>query len=436
MSEHKKVKTYIIEDDRFTFSLLGKLLPKWDYEVVGGSVDKDQVQEDIKALKPDLLLVDIHIGHAYTGIDLVKLMNASSQIPVIYLTGDLEEDTINQAKETLPIAYLKKPFIEADLKNILNITAPLFSKIKEKISSLESQASLNEMQISELNETNAHLITATFRERALKTELENSNALIEEQKKKILDSINYALRIQQAIIPSTQDFLNTLGKSFVFYKPKDVVSGDFPWMKQVGDYIYYAAIDCTGHGVPGAMMSMIGNLILNGIIEKADDTPKTPAAILLELHQKVVATLKQDAEENKTADGMDAAFCRLNKVTNELVFAGAHLPLQLLRNGEITTIKGSKFPVGGTQYKNLNIYEDHTIQLQAGDRVFVYSDGIVDQMGGEDLKKWKTKSFNDFMCANQHVPMIDVGIKLEQTFNEYKGNYRQLDDVLVIGVEI
>lgn len=435
MSLSKGIKTYIIEDDQLVIVLLKKMLPKWGYEVVGASCEEQQIVKDVSVLNPELLLVDIHLGNNTTGIQVIQSLKLGDDKAIIYLTGDLEDDTIDKAKDTHPIAYLKKPFEEAQLKTILSITTPFFEKMKGKMGQLEEQKSLNEMQIAELNETNAHLITATFRERSLKKELENSSKLIQDQKRKIVDSINYALHIQQAIIPSDADFRKILDKYFSLYLPKDVVSGDFPWMLQHQNYLYFAAIDCTGHGVPGAMMSMIGNLILNGIIQQSN-TVLNPSEVLLQLHQSVVKTLKQDAPDNTTADGMDAALCRLNMDTQELLFAGAHLPLQLLREGEVTTYKGSKFPIGGVQYKNKNEYEDHSIQLKAKDRIFVYSDGIVDQMGGERGKKWKTKSLVQFIQNTAHLNMDECKDALYQTFMDYKGDTRQLDDVLVIAVEI
>jgi serine phosphatase RsbU (regulator of sigma subunit) len=434
MSEHKMIKTYVIEDDRLVVLLLKKMLPQWGYEVVGTSCDPNSIFEEVKELKPELLLVDIHLGNDITGIDVVKQLALKDDKAIIYLTGDLEDDTIAKAKDTYPIAYLKKPFEELQLKTILGITTPFFKKMKGKVSELNELQSLNEMQIAELNETNAHLITATFRERSLKKELENSNKLIEDQKRKIIDSINYALRIQQAIVPSDVDFAKHFEKYFCLYIPKDVVSGDFPWLMQFENYIYFAAIDCTGHGVPGAMMSMIGNLILNGIIQQSDNA-LTPSEVLLKLHQSVVSTLKQDAPDNTTADGMDAALCRLDLQKKELIFSGAHLPLQLLRKGEVQTFKGSKFPIGGMQYKNKNNYEDYIISLEKGDRIYIYSDGIVDQMGGEEDKKWKTSSLVNFIIENQNLSIQELKKVLYHTFNEYKGSTKQMDDVLVIGVE-
>ena len=322
-----------------------------------------------------------------------------------------------------------------DHVNLLVGHIQLYSALLSKTEQIAQELEMHKMQVQELTETNAHLITATFRERTLKKELAASNELIEEQQKKIMDSINYSLRIQQSIIPSNEAFNTSLGKHFVYYKPKDVVSGDFPWLHVKDSCTYFAAVDCTGHGVPGAMMSMIGNLLLNAIVENGSGC-KTPAEILAELHRSVVSTLKQDAEGNKAADGMDAALCRIDFDKQELLFSGAHLPMLFMRNGELEVIKGDKFPVGGMQYRNRNTYSDTTLQLQKGDRIFIFSDGIIDQIGGPEKLKWMSASLKDFVVEHKDTPIEDIKEKIHEVFEAYKGDLKQVDDVLLIGLEI
>ena len=162
MSENKMIKTYVIEDDRLVVLLLKKLLPQWGYELVGSSCYIDNIIQEVKDSQPELFLVDIHLGNGIKGINVVKQLALKDDKAIIYLPGNLEDDTIEKAKDTHPIAYLKKPFEEAQLKTILNITTPFFKRMKGKVSELNELQCLNEMQIAELNETNAHLITATF----------------------------------------------------------------------------------------------------------------------------------------------------------------------------------------------------------------------------------------------------------------------------------
>lgn len=434
-NDHKLIKVLIIEDDAIIALLLKEYLKKWGgYEVLDVISEGEKAIKVCNALNPDLLIVDIILKGDLSGIDVVKKIKEVSALPVLYITADLTDEVITTSMDTEPSGYLLKPFEENQLKASIETALSSFNSIKNNLDKLKDELSMAMMQVNELTETNAHLITATFRERALKQELEQIKILIEAQSKKIQDSINYSLRIQQSIIPSDNEFTEALNEHFVYYKPKDVVSGDFPWMFKRGDYVYIASIDCTGHGVPGAMMSMIGNLLLNSIVSNGE--PKTPSEILAELHKAVISTLKQDAEGNKAADGMDAALCRINYKENELLFSGAHLPMIFMRDGELEMFKGDKFPVGGLQYRNRNKYSDHTIELKKGDKFYIYSDGIIDQIGGEEGRKWMTISLKEFIEENNHLPMEELGKKVKTTFEDYMGKYKQVDDVLLIGVEI
>jgi len=247
--------------------------------------------------------------------------------------------------------------------------------------------------------------------------------------------VNYAFRIQQAIQPPSEVVDSLLAHNFVLYLPKDVVSGDFPWVFEKGDYIYYGAVDCTGHGVPGAMMSLIGCLLLNDVVNSADRA-KTPSELLNELHLAVVKTLKQDAPGNKAADGMDLALCRFNKKKKELIYAGAHRPLYHISNGELIEYKGCKFPVGGMQYKGANNFVDHHVPYQSGDAVYFFSDGYPDQFGGPEKLKFGPKRIRNLILDNVDKSMDEMGRIFEGQFNEWMGDGKQIDDVLVIGVEL
>ena len=253
----------------------------------------------------------------------------------------------------------------------------VIKEIKETKAKLE----MSEMMLNEATETSTNLVNATWRERkkleqkitelhATLTDLDEKNSFIEKQHKKISDSISYAKKIQTAMNPSEEQIQFALPRSFVYYQPKDVVSGDFPYFLEIGDYIYLGAIDCTGHGVPGAMLAMIGKLILNDVITKMYENG--PGFVLDMLHASVVANLKQDIPELNTNSGMDMILICLNKTNNELTFSGAHRSLILIRNNEIIEYKGSPFPIGGLQYRKRTPFTDEVIELQKGDRVYIY----------------------------------------------------------------
>jgi len=265
------------------------------------------------------------------------------------------------------------------------------------------------------------------------TQRKAQEVILEATNKKITDSINYAKRIQNAIIPSIEEIKKDLSETFMFYKPKDVVSGDFPYYFKKGKYAYYAAIDCTGHGVPGAMMSLIGYLLLNDILNGTEIL--SPADVLLKLHQGVVRTLKQDDLENKAADGMDMALCRIDLETNEIQYSGAHRPLYHLRNGELTQYKGDKYPIGGNQYKGKNNYQNHLVEIQDGDSVFFFSDGFPDQFGGPEQLKYGPKRIRTSIVENEGVDFDKYHDIFSDDYHEWMGDTKQIDDVLLIGIK-
>jgi serine phosphatase RsbU (regulator of sigma subunit) len=266
---------------------------------------------------------------------------------------------------------------------------------------------------------------------AQKAEVEHQKELVEEKNKEITDSITYARRIQTALLPSTETFSEILPNSFVLFKPKDIVSGDFFWITQKEGFIFYVAADCTGHGVPGAFMSMLGTSFLNEIINEKGILE--PCDILDLLKIKIIKSLKQKGEVGGSKDGMDMVLCRLNPETKELVFAAANNPLWLLRNGEIKEYKPDKQPVGiGSE--GFEHFSQHTIQLQKEDAVYIFSDGFADQFGGPKGKKFKYRQLEEVLIASAGKTLNEQKASLDKHFEEWRGMLEQVDDVCVIGV--
>lgn len=312
----------------------------------------------------------------------------------------------------------------------------LLSRNKE----LEDELQKLRLFYSELESTNNHLVSATWRERDMKKkltetldELSRTKQIIDVQNRRISESINYARKIQIAINPTEPDLAKHFADSFIYYLPKDVISGDFPWLVSREDYVYIAAVDCTGHGVPGAMMSMIGNLLLNDIINGSEIL--LPSQVLKKLHFAVVGTLKQESPGSNSNDGMDIALARINVHTGELVFSGAHRPLFIYSNGEQESIPGDRFPIGGVQYKGKNEYTDHVRKLYKGDRVFLFTDGLSDQIGGSEKRKMMLKGVREFYDANSACSMVQLKERTSNFFRVWKGDQKQIDDILVIGVQ-
>lgn len=255
---------------------------------------------------------------------------------------------------------------------------------------------------------------------------------IQASNKKINDSINYAQRIQGAILPDNNIIRRFLPDSFILYKPRDVVSGDFPWFIQVGDEVFIAAVDCTGHGVPGALISLIGYFLLNDIVRSRKIL--TPGLILDALDEGVTQTLRQDEDDSKTKDGMDISLCKINLKKNTLEYAGAHRPLYHLRNGELEEIRGDRFPIGGGKFKNQTNFANTLIEIQKGDAFYFCSDGFPDQFGGTDNRKFGPKRLRDMIIEHYTKPMVDQLNTYDQEWEEWKGDYKQTDDMLLIGL--
>lgn len=350
----------------------------------------------------------------------------------------------------------------------------LYANIKDSILNAENSAQINEMQakydsdkqeqqIELLNKTNevqtakserqqiiiwatgvgllvvivlAFFIFRQFREKQkANVALQSAYKEIEEKNKDITDSINYAKRIQAAILPNVENLQKQLSDSFVIYQPKDIVSGDFYWFAEKGNKLIVAIADCTGHGVPGAFMSMVGNDILTQIVIEKGIT--TPNSILTALHDGVKRSLKQDAETSNTKDGMDIAIVSFDKNDySHVEYSGALRPLWLIRKNskEITEFKADKHSIGGAYSADARAFTNHVLKLGNGDSFYLSTDGYADQFGGDQGKKMMTKNMKELLISMQGKPMAEQKKILENNFQSWKGSREQVDDVLVFGV--
>ncbi len=272
-------------------------------------------------------------------------------------------------------------------------------------------------------------------------EVSEQKAIIEAKNHDITDSIKYAKNIQEALLPPLQNLHSEMKEAFVLYQPKDIVSGDFYWFAKRNNKRFVASVDCTGHGVPGAFMSIIGNTLLNEIV--TDKNITQPAEILNELHHGVKTALKQSESENERRDGMDIALCSLNEAGNILEYSGANRPLWIFRNnktGEETfeMIKANKFPIGGMELEEneKRKFTNHEIPVEKGDMIYVFSDGYADQFGGERGKKFMVGNMQKLIADIYTKPVKEQEQLLIQALQNWKGELEQIDDVLVIGFRI
>jgi len=329
--------------------------------------------------------------------------------------------------------YLARQFattnnnLEKKLIEVETLSAKSLEQEKEKQKILETQKEILEIQVKERT-----------------SEIVEQKTIIEEKNKDITDSINYAKTIQEAILPSIELKFKLFPDSFILFKPKDIVSGDFYWFAEKNGKKIIAACDCTGHGVPGALMSMIGNNILNQIVNEKGIT--SPSEILNFLHKEIRKTLNQEVQ-NENKDGMDIAIITFNN-ESEIEFAGAQRPLWTIRkidtgkstidnsrSHQLTEIKGNKFAIGGLQSETERTFTNHKISLSKGDCIYIFSDGFADQFSDID-KKLMTSRFKELLISIQQKQMPDQEIFLADFIEKWRGAREQIDDILVIGLRI
>ncbi|MFL5753292.1 MAG: SpoIIE family protein phosphatase [Bacteroidia bacterium] len=334
------------------------------------------------------------------------IMLATLSIPLsmtIFLARDFAKVNRNLEKKLVEVEELSEKTIEQE---------------KEKQQLLADQNSMLERQVRE----RTHEIT-------------EQKKIIEEKNKDITDSINYAKRIQNAMLPAKELKYRLFPEAFVLFLPKDIVSGDFYWFAEKNGKRLIAAADCTGHGVPGALMSMVGNNILHQLVNEKGIT--APDEILNFLHKEVRTALKQH-EQSETRDGMDIALCTITPLENGLErieYAGAHRPLWIADGNGLSEIKADKYPIGGTQAEVERKFTKHTLEIKRGDSFYIFSDGFADQFSVSD-KKVMTRKFKEILLSIQQLPMAEQEKHLEKFHLDWKGSMEQTDDVLVIGVRV
>jgi serine phosphatase RsbU (regulator of sigma subunit) len=261
-----------------------------------------------------------------------------------------------------------------------------------------------------------------------------ANQLLAEKTKKITDSINYASRIQQSILLEEKEVKKILPESFIFYAPKDIVSGDFYWLSEVENKTIVAAVDCTGHGVPGAFMSLIGNTLLNEIVNEKKITD--PSEILNMMHVGVMKALRQNSDGH-SQDGMEMSLCIIDKKSGKIEYAGAMNPVYILKNGEVNVVKPDVQSIGGINPLSNKAVEFSSQQLPIEKNMFLYmfSDGYMDQFGGPENKKFNTVRFKKMISNFSETPLDKQKEVVAQTINDWKGEQKQIDDMLVIGIK-
>ena len=400
-AEMKYVKNKI-DSSKKVLTLNSKVLSKKTNEIL-------KLQNEFDTKNNDLLNKEAEINAKKIEIDLLNKEYERQSLDIISQNRTIKENKKDIASKSQKIESQEK--VQLLLNSIVAIlilflTFSVYSYIRKK--------KANDL-ISTQKET-----------------LEKQNQVILTTNKEITDSINYAKRIQNAILPSTKVVKEYLNNSFIYYRPKDIVAGDFYWMEHTQNKTIFAVADCTGHGVPGAMVSVICNNSLNKSV--LEFGLSEPGEILDKAREIVIQ--KFEKSEEKIYDGMDIALCTLEKKENnyELKYAGANNPLWIINNNEIKEIKADRQPIGNSKVKSK--FTTHTLNLTKGDTIYIFTDGYVDQFGGEKGKKYKSKTLKSYLLSIQETKMSEQRKLLDDNFDNWRGVEEQIDDICMIGVRI
>ncbi len=382
-------KILIVDDSPTNLLVLQDCLK--EYNCITAKSGEEALALVLDENKPDLILLDI-IMEGMDGYDVCSMLKTNgetSQIPVIFITGETDPDSLVKGFGVGAVDFITKPFNPKELK------VRVSTQLKYK-KSLEDNA------------------------RYLKS--------IEDIYDTITDSMYYAQRIQNATLPH-KNYLNKLMDDyFVFYKPRDIVSGDFYLANEINGKLLLVAADCTGHGVPGALMSMMSMAFIKEIISM--ENIQSPNQILNELRETIIATFFSPGTD-EISDGLDASMVLIDRESNCLQFSGANLPLYLIRNNELIEVKGNRMPVGS--YPRQTPFTCHKINLQNNDCIYIFSDGFADQFGGDQNRKMMNSHFKEALLKFHKLRMSEQKDNLVQFFEQWKGYNEQVDDILLMG---
>ncbi|MES2139312.1 MAG: hypothetical protein V4511_06360 [Bacteroidota bacterium] len=373
--------------------------------------------------------------------------------------NELKSAAVSQLEEKEKFEFEKKKAQEKN-KKIWQMSETVYiekKKVDEQVQLLQTEKEKLEEEKKKVDEKVKKLWSQSMAIHKEKEKINEIKVEIELQHREVIDSVNYAKRIQEAILPSLYEISVCFPQSFVLFKPKNIVSGDFYWFSQQNEKIIIASIDCTGHGVPGAFMSVIGSTLLNQIVNEKGITD--PGEILDLLDKGVNHSLHQTQAGSQSRDGMDAAICCFefdeqrteseerrtvdgdklptpdSQLLTKLKFAGANRPLYYIKNNDLKEIKADKFSIGGLDYNNLKTFTTHTFLLEKNDSLYISTDGFADQFG-QNNKKLKTKKFKEILLSIQDKSMLEQKNFLDTFIENWRGNLEQTDDIQMIGIRV
>ena len=348
-----------------------------------------------------------------------SLLNSKNFDEMANLRANFEMEQTNKERDLIMHAKEIQQKADLDKQKMINIFLSIGGIIILLFAIVAVRAYLNKKKANKIIAAQKH-------------EVEEQKEIIEEKNKDITDSINYAFRIQHAILKAEEHVSKHLPSHFILFKPKDIVSGDFYWTLEKHNHLYLAAADCTGHGVPGAFLTMLGVSFLNEI--NGVDELLTPAEILNRLRDRIIKELGQTGREMENKDGMDISLARINLKTNELQWAGANNPFYYTKDNELMEVKADKQPIA--YYISMKPFTNHEFSFAKGDIFYLFTDGFADQFGGPEGKKFKYKQLQKKLIETQIFTVEDQKQKLNLLFEDWRGKLEQIDDVCIIGMRL
>ncbi len=382
----------VVDDNMKNLQIIGKILKQEGYRVEFAT-DGENALEWIDQQDFNLILLDIMMPgmSGYEVCERIKQNEEKKDIPVIFLTSKTDEESMVKGFDLGAIDYVAKPFNK-----------------KELLARVSTQLKIKQSQRDVLHYLN---------------DIENKNKLI-------TYSLNYAKHIQKSIIQLNSDIEDVFPDYFVFFQPKDIVSGDFYWFYKNENGVIVAVMDCTGHGVPGAMLSMMGITLMNEIVKSKEIL--IPDQILNHLRSKFIESFGQRGIDHIVTDGMDGSVILFDFNDKKLKFSAANRSVYIARETELITLKGDRMPI--SFYCNMDDFTKQELSLEPGDMIYMFSDGYEDQFGGRKNKKFNRKTFGSLLMEIHNKSMNEQKVTLSDTFKEWKGDTFQVDDVTVIGI--